>query len=239
MPVQSCSKCFREGSPQQLMRCSRCKTSVYCSSICQSTDWPTHKSRCSPTAQPTASASSMSLRPSLRRAPPSHAVVGVTIACNAERAQGAPALQTSIIQPSHPIYHCGLPSPISHSFGFPLLLYRHITDDPSKMIRHPGLDNQTAMHLLTQPSTGSPDSKWKRAGCIGTVTVIRQDGQPLTCEALETTLIYVDYLLDLFLEGVSPWHRLNPTNFQSFCQRYRDEQIKSGYRDFGMMRVPF
>lgn len=227
--------CFREGSPQQLMRCSRCKTSVYCSSICQSTDWPTHKSRCSPTA----SLSSMSSRPSLRRAPPSHAVVGVIIPCNAERAQGAPALQTSIVQPSHPIYHSDLPSPISHAVGFPLLLYRHITEDPSKMIRHPGLDNQTAMHLLTQPSTGSPDSKWKRAGCIGTVTVIRQDGQPLTCEALETTLLYIDHVLDLFLDGVSPWHRLNPTSFQSFCQRYKDERIQSGYRDFDMMRVPF
>ncbi|KAI6095473.1 hypothetical protein F5141DRAFT_1159712, partial [Pisolithus sp. B1] len=143
MPVQSCSKCFREGSPQQLMRCSRCKTSVYC--VCPLTG-PLTRSRCSPTAQPTASASSMSLRPSLRRAPPSHG-------CSWGYHRGAPALQTSIIHPSHPIYHCGLPN------------------DPSNMIRHPGLDNQTAMHLLTQPSTGSPDSKWgKRAGCIGTVS---------------------------------------------------------------------
>lgn len=229
MSVQACSLCFREGSPQQLMRCSRCKNSVYCSSICQSTDWPTHKSRCSPTAQPT---------PSLRRAPPPYAVTGVTIACNAERAQGAPALQTTIVQPSHPIYLCGLPSPISQSFGFPLLIYRHMTDDPTRMIRHPSLDNQMAMHLLCQPSTGSPDSKWKRAGCMGTVTVIRQDGQPLTCEALETTLMYVDHVLDLLRDGVSPWHQLNPVSFQTFCQRYKDERVKSGYSYFDMMRVP-
>ncbi|KAI6017883.1 hypothetical protein EDC04DRAFT_2743497 [Pisolithus marmoratus] len=237
MSVQSCSTCLREEPSRQLMRCSRCKTSVYCSNVCQSTDWPTHKSRCSPTAQPATSLSNMS-RPPLRRAPPSHAVVGVTIACNIERTQGASSLQTTIVQPSHPIYVCGIPSPISRAFGFPLLIYRHIPDDPTNMIRHPDLDNQMAMHLLTQPRTGSPDSKWRRAGCIGTVTVIRQDGQPLTCEALETVLVYVDHVLDLFLDGVSPWHQLNPASFQSFCQRYKNERIKSGYGHFGMMRVP-
>lgn len=73
---------------------------------------------------------------------------------------------------------------------------------------------------------------------MGTVTVIRQDGQPLTCEALETTLMYVDHILDLLRDGISPWHQLNPVSFQTFCQRYKDERVNSGYGYFDMMRVP-
>ncbi|KAG6326949.1 hypothetical protein ID866_12140, partial [Astraeus odoratus] len=142
--------------------------------------------------------------PSAVRLPPSRDVVGVTIACNADRERGVRALAPTIIPPSHPIYDTGLASPIFQHVGLPLLIHRHMAADPANMHRSPGLDNQAATHLLTHPSTGAPDAKWRRAGCMGTVTVIRQDGQPLTMEAMETLLIYVDHILDLFQDGVSP-----------------------------------
>ena len=41
--VKTCYKC---GSSQKLMKCSRCKTVHYCSKECQKSDWGRHKSSC-------------------------------------------------------------------------------------------------------------------------------------------------------------------------------------------------
>ncbi|KAL4077425.1 hypothetical protein J3A83DRAFT_4087116 [Scleroderma citrinum] len=216
------------------MRCSRCKNTVYCSSTCQTTDWPTHKTSCIPASSPFDSPHSVlsTLPP---RWIPSHNVSGIVIACNADRARGARVFEAAIVEPSHPIYRSGLPSPLFEYLGLPLLVYRHLQNDPTNMLRDHGLDNQLATHLLTDPNTGTPDAK---AGCMGTVTVIRQDGKPLTYEAVETILMYVDHLLDLFRDGESPSRYLSPAGFHRFCQRYKDERVKCGYRDFSRMNVP-
>ncbi|KAJ7911334.1 hypothetical protein B0H13DRAFT_2328417 [Mycena leptocephala] len=42
---QACYKCFKE-EDAALSKCSSCKRVVYCSTACQSTDWPTHKGIC-------------------------------------------------------------------------------------------------------------------------------------------------------------------------------------------------
>ena len=38
----ACAKCGKEAG----MRCSVCKTAVYCSSACQHADWTAHKTTC-------------------------------------------------------------------------------------------------------------------------------------------------------------------------------------------------
>ncbi|KAF8838087.1 hypothetical protein BDN67DRAFT_955663 [Paxillus ammoniavirescens] len=195
------------------MRCSRCKFAVYCSNECQTSDWPYHKTQCGP-------------------ASPKR----VSIACNADRARGARIFEAKIIDPSHPIHsRGGIICPLFQQVGFPLVLYRHHTEDPLTMPRDPGLDNQVAMHLLTHPGTGHPE---ERAGCLGTVIVMREDEKPLTFEAIETALMYTDYVLGLFGDGVSPSHLLNPAGFQRFCQKYKNEKISGGYSNFYTMTLP-
>jgi len=164
--------------------------------------------------------------------------MGVTIACDADRARGARAFEAKSIPSSHPIYTRGLICPLFQQVGFPLVLFRHLTDDPRTMVRDPGLDNQVAAHLFTNPSTGHPEDGWQRAGCLGTVTVMRQDGKPLTFEAMETALMYVDHVLSLFRDNVSPSHLLNPAGFQRFCQRYKDERTLGGHSSFHKMTLP-
>lgn len=86
-------------------------------------------------------------------------MTGVTIACNADRARGARIFETKIIDPSHAIYGRGVLCHLFQQVGFPLILFRHLDDDPTTMLRDPGLDNQIATHLMTLPSTGSPDPR--------------------------------------------------------------------------------
>ncbi|KIK93804.1 hypothetical protein PAXRUDRAFT_828606 [Paxillus rubicundulus Ve08.2h10] len=231
-----CSGCANNGEWKSFMRCSRCKFAVYCSNDCQTSDWPYHKTQCSP-ASPKDSLSYGSPVSTRQRTP---SVRGVSIACNADRARGARIFEVKILDPSHPIHtQGGIICPLFQQVGFPLVLYRHHTEDPLTMLRDPGLDNQVAMHLLTHPGTGHPEERWRRAGCLGTVIVLRQDGKPLTLEAVETVLMYADYVLGLFGDGVSPSSLLNPAGFQRFCQKYKNQRVSGGHSNFYTMALPF
>ncbi|KIJ61728.1 hypothetical protein HYDPIDRAFT_96116 [Hydnomerulius pinastri MD-312] len=148
-----CSRCANEGEWKSLMRCSRCKSVVYCSNECQTSDWPYHKTNCSPVS-PSGSLPSDS---AVRR--PLHNVTGVIIACNADRARGARVFEAKIIDPSHAIYGRGVICPLFQQVGFTLVLFRHLTDDPMTMVRDAGLDNQIATHLMTHPGTGNPEER--------------------------------------------------------------------------------
>ncbi|KAI1792278.1 hypothetical protein LXA43DRAFT_1133807 [Ganoderma leucocontextum] len=45
--MATCNKCGKEeSSVSKLLRCSRCRTTVYCSEACQKSDWKSHKPRC-------------------------------------------------------------------------------------------------------------------------------------------------------------------------------------------------
>lgn len=116
------------------------------SNDCQASDWPYHKTKCTPVSPPQS------------RVPPDK-VWGITIACDADRARGAQGFEAKLIDSSHPIHTQGIPCPLFQQVGFPLILFRHIADDPASMQRDLGLDNQVAAHLLTHPNTGHPDEK--------------------------------------------------------------------------------
>ncbi|KAG9308657.1 hypothetical protein JVU11DRAFT_11612 [Chiua virens] len=146
------------------------------SNECQISDWSYHQTTCEPAPLP---------QHVLLPARP-HKVIGVTLACNADRARGARPFEAKVIDASHPIHTQGIPCPLFRQVGFPLAVFRHHPSDPASMIRDPGLDNQLAAHLMTNPNTGHPEPRWQRAGCIGTVTVMRQDGKSLSFEAMET-----------------------------------------------------
>lgn len=156
-----CARCTHEGEWTSFMRCSRCKVSIYCvrsdtfitrsltvtplqSNECQVSDWPYHKPVCTP-----APLQEPRVLP--------HKVFGVTIACNADRARGARAFEVKIIDPSHAIHTQGVSCPLFRQVGFPLVLFRHLRDDPASMISDPGLDNQIAAHLMMHPNTGHPE----------------------------------------------------------------------------------
>ncbi|KAH0833863.1 hypothetical protein J3R83DRAFT_11030 [Lanmaoa asiatica] len=195
------------------------------SNECQASDWPYHRTKCTPA-------------PSQKSRLPPSKVWGVTIACNADRARGARPFEAKIIDPSHAIHTQGILCPLFQQVGFPLVLFRHLPDDPASMTRDPELDNQIAAHLMTHPNPGHPGEKWHRAGCLGTVTVMRQDGKSLSFEAIETALMYVDHLIGMFRDGVFPTHLMNPAGFQRFCQRYKEERILSGNMTFQTMTIP-
>ncbi|KAL8594793.1 hypothetical protein ACOMHN_047511 [Nucella lapillus] len=44
--MERCAECGKRGETSALKRCSRCKTVRYCSTHCQSRDWPRHKVTC-------------------------------------------------------------------------------------------------------------------------------------------------------------------------------------------------
>ncbi|KAI1792266.1 hypothetical protein LXA43DRAFT_1082213 [Ganoderma leucocontextum] len=46
-PVATCNKCKKhESGDLKLLKCSRCRTTFYCSGACQKSDWKAHKLRC-------------------------------------------------------------------------------------------------------------------------------------------------------------------------------------------------
>lgn len=67
---------------------------------------------------------------------------------------------------------------------------------------------------------------------------MRQDWKSLSFEAIETALMYVDHLLGMFHDGVTPTSLMNPAGFQRFCQRYKEQRILNGYTAFQTMTVP-
>lgn len=67
---------------------------------------------------------------------------------------------------------------------------------------------------------------------------MRQDGKALSFEAIETALMYVDHLLGMFRDGVSPTRLMNPAGFQRFCQRYKDERVLDDNTMFQKMTIP-
>ncbi|KAI6003253.1 hypothetical protein F5J12DRAFT_839343 [Pisolithus orientalis] len=234
-PKGQCAKCGKEFSMNQLMRCSHCKRVLYCSNACQFSHWRSHKKTC---ASP-ADASAPVAGPSSQTGKEADAVVGITIACEADRRRGSAIFTPTIIHPSHPVWSQGQSSPLFRQIGLPIIVYRDHPGNPLTMIGNAGLDNQIATYLMVEPSTGFAGYGWVRGGVVGTVIVVRQDKKPLTCEAIETLWMYADFILDLYGEGYgTPARQLTPQSFRRFCKEYKEGRLLNGYEAFEDMPLP-
>jgi len=167
--------------------------------------------------------------------------MGVIIPCEGDKRAGRRGIFQAVeIQPSDEIHRLGVPSPVLQRAGLPIVIYRHLKEDPLSIPRTPNLDNQIATYLMIDPDSGMAPPHWQQG--VGTVTVMRRDGQPLSIEAIETIWTYCDSLLDDFGsvgDGLPhPRRRMNPAGFERFCRNYKNERVINGYTGFSSMSVP-
>ncbi|KAJ7754492.1 hypothetical protein B0H16DRAFT_1542561 [Mycena metata] len=206
-----CAKCAKTDDEQSFKRCSKCQIATYCSQDCQKADWKSHKTLCSSPA-------------------PEGIVRGIVIPCDSEiRRYGI--FDEVDLDATHPIHTQGIVCPVSAKVGLPIVIYRHLREDPLSMSREPGLDNQKATFLMIDPESGFAPPEWQ--ACVGSVTVMRKDGKPLTRESIETIWMYHDHLLDLFGDDRStPRRTMTKEGFTQYCARYKTQ------RRFNNMSVP-
>ncbi|KAJ7640878.1 hypothetical protein DFH06DRAFT_1215498 [Mycena polygramma] len=212
----NCAKCSKPDNDQSFKCCSRCKNTVYCSQDCQKADWKSHKTVCSPPL-------------------PEGTVRGMIIACDADRRSGLGFTEIDLDK-THPIHTQGIVCPVSAKVGLPIVIYRHLKENPLSMRRDPGLDNQKATFLMIDPVSGFAPPEWQM--CVGSVTVMRKDGKPLTQESMETIWMYHDHLLDLFGDGTPPTRTMTSDGFKRYCAKYKEEVLSYGRKEIASMPVP-
>ncbi|KAF8064422.1 hypothetical protein FPV67DRAFT_221908 [Lyophyllum atratum] len=213
MSDRVCAKCNKADATKL---CSRCRDTAYCSVECQNEAWRDHKPDCIP-----------------------ELVHGITINCNCDRRDRA-LFQRVEIRANHPIHSFGESPSVSKVIKLPLVIYRHtrepwmkrgeLTDDAS-------LDNQIATYLMIDKINGFAPPEYQKQ--VGTITVMRKDGKPLTPESIETIWMYHDHLLDLF--GDEPYiarKAMNQAAFNRYCRGYKDERLLNGHDSFRDMEVP-
>ncbi|KAJ7783495.1 hypothetical protein DFH07DRAFT_727660 [Mycena maculata] len=127
-----CAKCSTQDDGDQFKRCSRCKKTVYCSVECQRADWKSHKPLCTPVGT---------------------IIRGMILACESDR-KNYGLFNEVDIDPTHPIHTHGTVCPVSAKVGLPLVIYRHLQEDPFNMVQESGLDNQRATFLMIDPHSG-------------------------------------------------------------------------------------
>ncbi|KAF7318923.1 MYND-type domain-containing protein [Mycena chlorophos] len=219
--MSACANCAKIDEDESFKRCSRCKQVKYCSVVCQTAHWKAqHKHVCVPEGTP---------RTTVR---------GIVIACDGDIRSNNGLFNEIDLPPTHPIHTRGVVGPVSKLVGLPIVIYRHLRENPLTMYRDAALDNQRATFLMIEPGDGFAKPEWQM--CVGSVTVMRQDGKPLTRESIETIWMYHDYLLDLFGEG-SPRHahrKMTKEQFQGYCERYKEERLLNGYERFRNMQLP-
>lgn len=102
------------------------------SSECQTADWTSHKSECIP-----------------------ETVVGIVIHCDGEKQNSQTGLFSTIeIGRTHSIHSKGDVCPVSQIVRLPIIMFRHIQEDPLEMPRSEALDNQRATYLMINPVDG-------------------------------------------------------------------------------------
>ncbi|KAH7913609.1 hypothetical protein BJ138DRAFT_1145620 [Hygrophoropsis aurantiaca] len=219
-----CSVCHKKGT----LRCSRCKIDLYCSKTCQRVHWRFHKHIC--VWQPS-SHGALNYRQGL---PPfADNVNGIIIHCNVERPSKG-IFEPTIIEPTHKIYRKGFHASLFRTVGLPIIVHRHHpVNGPGGNAR---LDNQIATYLMIEPADGLADRQWQ--SCAGTVTVMRQDGKPLTAEAMQTMWEYAGNLLRSFNIGPSFAEHVSPTDFVNFCRRYQANMLAENPNHEGFKNMP-
>ncbi|KAJ7266907.1 hypothetical protein B0H12DRAFT_139419 [Mycena haematopus] len=163
---------------------------------------------------------------------PKSTVRGMVISCDSEiRRKGI--FYEIDLEATHPIHTHGIVCPVSAQVGLPIVMYRHLREDPLKMLRDPGLDNQKATYLMIDPISGFAPSR------MANVTVMRKDGKPLTHESIETIWMYHDHILDLFGDNrFAPRQAMTSEGFKEYCAQYKDDMLLNGRTEFANMTVP-
>ncbi|KAF8190350.1 hypothetical protein K438DRAFT_2018688 [Mycena galopus ATCC 62051] len=161
-------------------------------------------------------------------------VRGIVILCDSEIRNGI--FNEVDVDATHPIHIQGVACPVSAQVGLPIVMYRHLKQDPLKMRPDARLDNQKATYLMIDPESGFAPPQWQ--SCVGSVTVMRKDGKPLTKQAIETIWMYHDHILDLFGNGSTPHRAMTSEAFNKYCAKYKDSMVSNGRADFEKMAVP-
>ncbi|KAJ7630429.1 hypothetical protein FB45DRAFT_915472 [Roridomyces roridus] len=199
MSDSDCFQCSKKDDAATFQRCSRCKEAVYCSVDCQKAHWKAHKLSCIAEG----------------------VVRGMIMACDSDSHSPNYLFRETDIDASHPIHTRGVICPVSVKAGLPIIIYRHLQQNPLTMGFNPGLDNQRATYLMIDPTT----PRWQQG--VGSVTVMRQDGKPLTRASIETIWMYHDRILDVFGDDHSSAHAMmNPNAFLRFCRTYKRDNAQ-------------
>ncbi|KAJ7170908.1 hypothetical protein C8R43DRAFT_875290, partial [Mycena crocata] len=140
------------------------------------------------------------------------------------------------IDATHRIHTRDVVCPVSAQVGLPIVMYRHLQTNPLSMRRDAGLDNQRATFLMIDPESGFAPPEWQ--SCVGSVTVMRRDGKPLTLESIETIWMYHDHLLDCFGDGAPPRRKMTREGFIKYCENYKSNELLNGRTEFTNMPVP-
>ncbi|KAJ6495263.1 hypothetical protein C8R45DRAFT_165522 [Mycena sanguinolenta] len=163
-------------------------------------------------------------------------VPGMVIPCDSEIGRHG-IFREIDLEAAHPIHTHGIVCPVSAQVGLPIVMYRHLKEDPLDMDRDAGLDNQKATYLMIDPISGFAPPEWQM--CVGSVTVMRKDGKLLTHESIETIWMYHDRILDLFGDnGSAPRRMMTSQGFKEYCAGYKDDMLLNGRTEFANMTVP-
>jgi hypothetical protein len=74
------------------------------------------------------------------------------IGCESDRRNGL--FNAIDLDATHPIHTQGIVCPVSAKVGLPIVIYRHLRENPLSMRRDAGLDNQQATYLMIDPESG-------------------------------------------------------------------------------------
>ncbi|CAA7260743.1 unnamed protein product [Cyclocybe aegerita] len=233
----TCAFCHNAGD--DLKRCGGCRSVYYCSKECQLSHWKKHKPGCvlpwslpdpKPAVHqnqldgkdiPTGSTSSFPRAPTT----PSHAqdvVVGVKILdSDSTKGNRGRHFVAEIFKPDHPIFTRGELCPLTAVYGIPILLYR---------TQFPYSDNQPAVYLRIEPSSGFAPFHWQ-TDWNGICYAVRKDRQPLHPELLETMHEFHSSLLGsgYFKEPVGRRpYQITPKAYRKFSDEYWRKQKQFG-----------
>lgn len=161
----------------------------------------------------------------------------MVINCNRDRRDRG-VFQPVEIRPNHPIHGLGEITSVSKVIKLPLVVYRHEQKPWMDREDDSSLDNQIGTYLMIDKVSSFAPPEYQKQ--VGTITVMRKDGKPLTEQSIETIWMFHDYLLDLFGDDppIAAKKAMNRAAFDRYCQRYKDERLMNGYESFRDMALP-
>ncbi|KLO09175.1 hypothetical protein SCHPADRAFT_931318 [Schizopora paradoxa] len=221
MSTSQCKVCGKAATDDSPMKRCSCKSedALYCGAECQNADWKKHKKTCRDLRKADATN-----RAAEETATSPSTVPSVVKAVDLTGGYNIPFHPIDVeISSNHEIFNgAGHLSPLSILVGQPILVYRHLRDDPYDYECHPQreeLDNLSVTHMMINPKSGFAPARWQCG--IGRVTIAREDKSPLSKKDLEKIWMYCDAVIESFSNDcVPPLGTHNPTTFERFARNY-------------------